>query len=45
MMLIKRDVRLDRRCTDQHRAAGMVLDPLAEVGIRMLVPVLIRSRE
>lgn len=42
LMRFRCDMRLDRRCTDQHRTAGMVLDPLAEVGIGMLVPILIR---
>ena len=41
-MRFRCDVRLDRRRTDQHRASGMVLHPLAQVGVRVLVPVLIR---
>lgn len=44
-MRLRCDVRLDRRRTDQHRAAGMLLHPLAQVGVRVLVPVLIGSRE
>lgn len=45
LMRFRCDVRLDRRRTDQHRAAGMVLDPLTEVRIRVLVAILIRGGE
>ena len=43
-MLSRCDVRLNRGRTDQQRAAGMVLDPLTQVRISVLVPILVRSR-
>lgn len=45
MVFKSRDQTLDRGDVSEQGVAGVVLDPLAEVGVGVLVPVRVRFRQ